>query len=121
MRDYGTEERRKFTRENIHAPVQYEHKAATYFGSTMTRDISEGGIRIVLDNFLPHNTELKFKINLKEMPMVINTLGSIVWSQHLPHSNRYQFGVEFDEIDENYRRNLHEYLRGHRLKTTYSI
>ncbi len=113
--------RRNFIRENIHTPIRYGMKSTNNFGATLTKDISEGGVRIILDNFLALNTEVKLNLSLPEITRSISALGKISWSQNLPCSERYQFGVEFTQINSEDKKHLLEFLREKRLKAAFNL
>ncbi|MFC1703398.1 PilZ domain-containing protein [Candidatus Omnitrophota bacterium] len=114
-------DRRRFAREDVHVPVRYEIKASKQFGATLTKDISEGGIKMTLERFLPLHTEVKLNINLEEIATLVHALGSIAWLRQIPYSDRYQLGIKFLEMDENYKKSLREYLRRRRLKAAFSL
>jgi c-di-GMP-binding flagellar brake protein YcgR len=103
------EERRRYFRVNTHLPVRYQLKGhPTKFGHTLSRDISEGGIRLLLNEFLPPKTEVLLEMIV--LGKIVDPLARVVWSQRIPHSDDYQIGLEFSEIDEIEREKLREYI-----------
>lgn len=105
-------ERRSFKRKNIHASIRYELKSSLEYGSVLTRDMSESGIRINFEKFIPYNTDMILQMKLPALPKVINTIGKVVWSQRIPHSDRYQLGLKFEGVTEEQRLELSGFLRG---------
>ena len=95
------EERRTSRRFNLHEPVQFQFIEAGPFIGGMSRDISETGIRIRLNDFVPLGTELVLRIQIAAQ-RTIECVGRIIWVQKLPHMENYQAGVHFVGIDSSY-------------------
>ena len=106
-------EQRQFPRVPLHAPLHFQIKTTSKFGSTVSRDISEGGIRFLSDDFIPVGTSMILEINLGNIPKYINAVAEAVWEQKIPHSERYQLGLRFSELDEVYYQDICEYVRFH--------
>ena len=104
-------ERRSFERKNVYASVRYQSRTSRNYGSTLTRDISEGGLRLSFDRFVPLNTDLILQMNLPTVPEVVSAIGTVVWSHRIPHSDRYQLGIRFQEISEKQRSEVSDWLR----------
>ena len=105
----GFEERRRYPRFNTHLPVRFQLKeSASKFGHTLSRDISEGGIRLILNEFLRPKTEVFLETIV--LGRVILPKAAVVWSHRIPHSDNYQIGLEFLEMDRIERQKLKEYI-----------
>lgn len=104
-------EQRQFPRVPLHGPLHFQVKTTSKFGSTVSRDISEGGIRFLSDDFVPVGTSMILEVNLDNSPKYINAVADVVWSQKVPHSERYQLGLRFSEINEAYYQDICEYVR----------
>lgn len=103
------EERRRYPRFNTHLPVRFQlKKQSSKFGYTSSKDISEGGIRLILNEFLRPKTEILLETII--LGRVVDPEAVIVWSQRIPHSDDYQIGLEFSRVDTLERQKLKEYI-----------
>lgn len=96
-------EKRRFPRLDLSLPLHYKLRGCSEAGSSLTKDISIGGIRFITDRYIKPSTDIMLEINI--LSRVINPIGRIRWAQSLPHSNRYNVGLEFIQLapeDKNY-------------------
>jgi len=105
------EERRKFFRGKTYIPVNYQLKSRVTSGATLSRDISEDGIQLLSEEFFPQNTEFVLKINLPNITKMVSAVGRVVWALRLPHSERYQLGLKFIEMNDMHRKDVSDYLK----------
>lgn len=103
-------EKRIFKRKSVAASVRYQLKSSREFGSTLSCDISEDGLRLNFDRFIPNNTDFLLQMNLPSATKVINAVAKVVWAQRVPHSDRYQLGLKFQEIQDKQRMDISGYL-----------
>ncbi|MDP3142968.1 MAG: PilZ domain-containing protein [Candidatus Omnitrophota bacterium] len=108
-------EQRQFPRVSFDSPLRFQIKSTHKFGSTVCRDISEGGIRFLTEDFVPIGTSIVLEVNLGVLPKVINAVADVVWSQKMAHSDRYQVGLKFCEMDEPYHQDVCEYVKSRRF------
>lgn len=108
-------EKRKFKRVGLDTPIRYKFKNDNEFGSTLTRDVSEGGIRVLLDKFVPLNTSIELEFSPSRLSEVVHTVGKVVWARLMPYSERYQLGLEFQEISEHQKRDICDYVKSRRF------
>jgi len=101
-------ERRLFPRVNLHTPIRYQIKGESDFDNAVTDDVSVGGLSFISDKFIIPATDLILEINC--LSRILKAVGKIVWSYHLPHSDRSRQGVEFIEFDVFELEYLAEYL-----------
>jgi len=81
----------------IHSePVQYQFKDPSRFDGCVCRDLSEGGIRILLKDYIPLNTELSLKIRLDD-ERIIECTGRVVWVERSRFGETYQAGLDFSQ------------------------
>ncbi len=101
-------EKRKYKRVKISFPVRCEGLESKRLFYTVFKDISKGGIKLILEEFLAVDKLIRFEINL------INTLirgkGRVVWCNHQPYSERYWAGIEFTELDSSAEKTLSNFL-----------
>ncbi len=103
------EERRRYPRFNTHLPVRFQLKnQSSKFGYTSSKDISEGGIRLILNEFLRPKTEILLETII--LGRVVNPEAMVVWSQRIPYSDGYQIGLEFSRVDALEKQKLKEYI-----------
>ncbi len=88
------EEKRLFRRVSCGQPVHFQSKDPAQFGGCLSRDLSEGGIQINLNDFIPLGTELNLQIQLAP-ERAVECVGRVVWVRGLPLMDRYQAGLEF--------------------------
>ncbi|MDO8581168.1 MAG: PilZ domain-containing protein [Candidatus Omnitrophota bacterium] len=91
-------DRRNNQRINFREPVQYQGKDLCFFGGTLSYDLSEGGIRLSLPDFIPLDTEIFLKIPL-DREKVVDRTGRVVWVQKVLSMDRYQAGIRFERLD----------------------
>jgi Tfp pilus assembly protein PilZ len=112
----GTE-KRQAPRISFREPVAYELPRVPTHGGCLACDISESGLRINLNDFVPLDEEVNFQIQLETDEPFIDVTGRVVWVHQVPFSERYQVGVEFME-DGSYpqsKERIHEYIHSHRV------
>ena len=107
-------EQRRNLRLKEDLPLHYELSSGIKYGDTLTQDISEGGTRIVLDNFIPRLSRIALKIKLTPNKL-IEVNGEVKWAQRFSHSYRYQTGVEFKNIGIDIRRMIQKLIGEHSL------
>ena len=77
----------------------------------MSCDLSEGGVRVDVYDFVPVNTELTLQIRVA-VEKVIEYVGRVVWIRKFPFADRYQVGLEFSR-DKSFlaaKRQLHGFI-----------
>jgi hypothetical protein len=101
-------EKRRFPRVILSTPCSFKIRGTPEFGNGLTKDISATGLRFVSDKYLKPSTDVAVEINV--LHRAINPIGRIKWSQPLSHSNRYQMGLEFVELDTESKNYLSDYI-----------
>ena len=106
-----TREKRRLPRVCAKFPIRYRIKRGGFFASALTEDLSLSGTRLNADRFFPQGINLKLELNI--LSKIINPIGRVIWSQSLPHTDRYKMGIEFIEINPEDRKNLSDYINIH--------
>ncbi len=106
-------EKRRFRRVRFSEPVHYQLKETSRFGGCLSLDISEGGMKINFDDFIPLNTEIALQLKLTGIPRIIDLLGKVVWLQQVPFSERYHVGLRFEQSDHVSHEEIREYIRSY--------
>ena len=100
MEEIKNFERRRFPRLPFHEPVQYQLKDTHRFGGCLAGDISEGGIRVNFNDFIPLKTQIAVQVFLT-LGRMVECVGHVVWIQKFPFSDRYQVGLAFLDGDSS--------------------
>lgn len=102
---------RRFRRIPFNEALGFEGSHYESFKGSLACDLSEGGVRVRSERFMPLGTSLRTRFQLDNM-QVITLMGKVVWAQKEPQGEYYQMGVEFEEEDENLftRRSIHDYI-----------
>lgn len=106
-------EKRKAFRLKSSLPIHYDSSGDAASGSTLTRDISERGMSMLCEEFIPRLSWMSIQINLMPNKLVAAS-GKVKWAQRIAHSYRYQVGLEFKDISNDVRRSISEYVASHR-------
>jgi c-di-GMP-binding flagellar brake protein YcgR len=95
------EERRRYVRIPENLEISYKViPAGEKPSSYTTRDVSEGGIRFLVHDFIPKDSRLKIRLALCKDSVVIEALVHLVWINKSMHGDSYEIGVEFLDISQ---------------------
>lgn len=117
------DERRKWVRVDCELPCRYDdapHHAVNQpekLSSAITKDVSEGGGRFYVFEFLPvgHRIRMCLELPLSEP---IETLLEIMWISEVPHSQgRFQVGGRFTTLAEDQHQEIRQFLYKKTLNT----
>jgi len=75
------------------------------------RNISAGGCCLHTEKFLPPGSILDLKINFPHLENPVHALSKVVWARQIGKTGRYEFGIQFIEIDENLRLLIDEQIK----------
>jgi len=106
-----TAEKRRYRRIELRQPIQFQSQSSPLGGGSLSCDLSEGGVRVDMFDFLPLGTELTLQVRLAP-EKIVEYVGRVVWARKYPFADRYQVGVEFSE-DKSFlaaKRQLHGFL-----------
>ncbi|MGD9015611.1 MAG: PilZ domain-containing protein, partial [Candidatus Omnitrophota bacterium] len=98
----------QFRRISAKFPIRYRIRRGGFFASALTENLSLSGTRLNADRFFPQGLNLNLELNI--LSKIINPVGKVVWSQPLPHSNRYKMGIQFIEINPQDKNYLTDYV-----------
>lgn len=104
-------ERRRFIRIPDSSQISYEILTELKVKDFLTKNISQGGLRFFVHEFIPHNSILKIRLTLSKSAFCFETLAKVVWVSEDPHSERYEIGVEFVNIPRNATEHLIDYIK----------
>ncbi len=108
----SAKEKRVEPRVSFDESVQFQFKDPQKFGGCLACDISESGIRVYVNDFIPLNTELMLQMQLPSKNMV-DCVGRVVWVTEVPYSSRYQAGLEFvnNEASHETKKEIGQYIQ----------
>jgi hypothetical protein len=102
------EEKRKSPRIKVRVPMRYQIRGSCGFNNTVCDNMSHGGLGFTNNEFIAPRTPVMLEINLPSR--VLRPIGKIAWSSPIPHSNRYQLGLEFLEINPEEKNCLCDFI-----------
>ena len=103
------EEKRHFPRIGLRTPLYCKIRGTGGCKNAISDNISLGGMGFTNDKFIaPKTTLVCLQLNI--LSRVLNPIGQIAWANSLPHSNKYQVGVEFLELDPSEKNYLKDFI-----------
>lgn len=91
-------ERRIAKRVEFREPIQYRSLDSEKVQGSLGYDLSETGVRFQTEDFVPLNKNLALHMDLGSGAS-LDMSGQVVWVQVVPHADRYQVGVNFENSD----------------------
>ncbi len=88
-------EKRQHPRFSFREPVAYNKKEGSPESGSLANDISGGGVRIRVQEFIPLNTVLDLKVHFTAPARTMAVKGFVVWVREVPHSEVYDVGIRF--------------------------
>ncbi len=113
-------EMRQATRLSVSVPVSYRIKGSLAgWQSTISRDYSSSGIRLVLLSVVKPGTDIEMNISLPEVDHVIHMYGVVVWVAQTSHRHAQErvieCGVVFNKLQKNTHKEKLIYLIANKL------
>ena len=95
-------ERRKYPRLNFHIPIRYRKIGANAqeFKGSLIKDISEGGAKMTVYEFLPLNLRLAMEIPLVSGTRPVQGTCRVAWVNKTAFNEQYDVGLEFINLDQ---------------------
>lgn len=105
-------ERRRHPRVNARLPLQYKdiQRPIEAYSGTLSRDVSEGGIRFLSNEFLSVFTRLLLEVSIPSLSRPIKAISKVAWIQKVPRSNQYNVGVRFMDMTEEDKKQLASFV-----------
>jgi len=108
MMPFTQEEKRLSPRIKLQAPLCFQLRGSPRSCNALTDDLSSGGLSFTNDKFIAHSSTVMLEFNL--LSRALSVIGKVVWSSPLPHSDRYRLGVQFDEVGQQDKNFLDDYI-----------
>lgn len=102
------QERRRHKRVNSTIPLQYKNLRQLSEGTVgaITRDLGEGGVRFLANEFLPLASRLVVEVFLPAQPRPVKAISKVAWIRKVPSTDQYEIGNQFLEVGKEDRANL---------------
>jgi len=99
------EEKRRFARIHGRFAVKYKdmRKKDEGFRGTVSKNLSEGGVRFRSDRFISLACRLVVELNVPELTKPIRAISKIAWIKKLPAGDDYEAGNQFLEMSRQDR------------------
>lgn len=108
---YDIRDKRRFPRIHADMPLAFQVRESKDNGHCLIQNISVGGIQIVTDQFLGVNKSILLEFSVAEYHRYIGScVARVVWVSEIPYSDKYKIGLEFQDINENSRKSLNEFV-----------
>lgn len=91
-KDPRFKEEKKVVIEFYPAGKSLRSNSVTY---ALTRDVSEGGVRLLTDRYFPLGTLLKITLSLSKTRQIVNVVAKVKWVQNFHTSDLYEMGIEY--------------------------
>lgn len=107
----GLVEKRRFQRIDSSLPLRYKNiKTATVPMGSLTKDISEGGIRFKTNEFISLACRLVVEITLPTVQRPIKAISKVAWIRKLSSGEQYELGNQFLEISKEDKGFITDYV-----------
>lgn len=95
-------EKRKYPRFDFRIPMRYRKiETDTYdFKGSLIKNISKGGVKMTIYEFLPLNLRLAVEIPLTSGTQPVKGVCRVVWVRKTGIGNQYDVGVEFVNLNQ---------------------
>ena len=104
-------ERRRFQRIDSNLPLRYKNlKTATVPMGSVTKDISEGGMRFKTNEFISLACRLVVEITLPMAPKPIKAISKVAWIRKLSSGDQYELGNQFLGISKEDKAIVMDYV-----------
>ena len=70
-------------------------KNVTY---ALTRDVSEGGVRVLTDRYFPVGTLLKITLSLSRSRQIVNVVAKVKWVKNFHTADLFEMGIEYVDV-----------------------
>ena len=105
-------ERRQQQRVYMTMSVQYRgiRQANNSVVNAISRDISTGGVRLLVNEFISVFTRLVLEIAVPSAPKPVRVVSKIAWVRKRPYGEQYEVGAQFVEMSEEDRRGVTDFI-----------
>ena len=87
-------ERRKYIRIPEQSQIFYTVIPIEKTSGYTTKDISQGGIRFMVHEFIPKNSQMKVRLTLSRTSFTFEAIVQAIWISEMPYGQAYEVGVK---------------------------
>ncbi len=113
MDENTTTEKRKAPRVKTHVPVRYRTlrgSAGNLGSSSITKNLSEGGIRFRAPEFISMSCRLLLELDIPMFTKPIKAISKVAWLRKAPSGEDYEVGNQFLEMSKKDKDLISEYV-----------
>ena len=99
-------ERRTAPRYRTYRPIRLQKPGIPQVVETITKDLSEGGLRCISQTVVPVSTELQIELLVTTGDEPFTAKGRTAWFRIVPSSDQFDVGIIFLEISPQNKRLL---------------
>ncbi|MDD5135735.1 MAG: PilZ domain-containing protein [Candidatus Omnitrophica bacterium] len=104
------QERRRYIRIPEKTRISYRCIPRSRVSGYVTKDVGAGGIRFLVQRFIPKGTFLRIKLDLSGPTTAIEAVVKLVRITGIAHSDEYEVGVQFVDIPSHAAKHLVNYI-----------
>ena len=108
-------DQRQYQRFSFREAVAYQTAGEDPLSGSLSADISQAGVRIRIQEFIPLRTIVHLKIHLTNPLHTVPVKGQVIWVREVPHSENYDVGIRFLEEDHNHT-GFEKYIHSRRFE-----
>ncbi len=94
-------EKRQYPRFDFTEPVGYHDDEGYPESGSLAADLSQSGVRIRINEFVPLRKVISLKLHLNNPTRVVSVRGQVMWVREVPYSESFDVGIRFLEILKN--------------------
>ena len=109
----GQSENRRFPRVTTHIPVKYRKlrdPEGTVKAGTITRNLSEGGVRFKTSEFISMACRLILELDMPMFTKPVKAISKVAWIRKEASGDDFEVGNQFLEISKQDKELVSEYV-----------
>ena len=108
MKQRSQKENRAHQRHKISLPVEYKTVSPKKYFYTVTKDISSGGINLIVEDSIAMNSQVKLNLNL--INKIIPIDAKVIWCHQQKETHRHYIGLKFSGINSSLDNELLKFI-----------
>lgn len=78
--------------------------------NAIARDISVGGVRLLVNEFVSVFTRLVLEIAMPSTPKPVRAVSKITWIRKRPYGEQYEVGAQFMDMSDEDRKDINDFI-----------
>lgn len=106
-------EKRRHSRVDVHIPLIYKQLRATdpVSKGTLTKNLSEGGVRFGTDKFISLSCRMIIEINISGATKPLRAISKVAWIKKLPAGDDYEVGNQFLDMTREDKKIISDFIK----------